>query len=479
MRSSNKLLHAMSSSMGARLATALFNYGLFWALSRLVDAKTLGAFSLLMNVFQLALLLPLLGMAVPLIRRIATSEQDMGNEVTNAVAFTAPVSVILALSVGGWGHFSHEGELALPSWLVAASLLPTAWTTVAEATLIGRERVADVARFTFVEALLRTGLALVCVWLGYGLVGIFASLLAARIVAAVLFAFHPEISLQRPSQWHRLSFLRNCREVPMYFSITLVSALTTRLDVIALSHLAGLRDVAIYAAASRLYDAAQILPTVLALVILPALARQFVSAPQQFRDTLERSVRLSLIIGLGLALIASALSGPLIALLYKPDVADAAQALRFFAFSAVLAMIDVVLSSTMLAASAQRHDLRSLLFGLLVLIASLWILAPRFGPTGTAAAVAIAMCARVGARLSWAVRHLGLPAAWHDLLRLAIACAIGIGTLIFSLRWGALAALFAAPIAYAAAVVLTGLLGRHPIRELRRDIALLTNGAAI
>lgn len=468
------ILRMLGSALGSRVATAALNYGLFWSLSRMVSTEMVGGFSLLMNVFLLVQLLPLLGLTVPLIRRVATAQQDLSSEVTNAFAFAAPVSVVIAMIVGVWGHLAYGNELAVAAWFVALSLLPTAWTIVAEAALLGRERMAEIARINFVESLLRTVMAVACAWLGYGLIGVFAVFLSLRLVAAALYAFHPALPLPSVSEWRWHLQLRNWREMPVFFGIALVAALVSRLDVITLSHLRSLHDVAVYAAASRLYDAAQMIPTMTALVVLPTLARQFVSSRDQFRDTLGLSVRVSLMIGLGLALVASALAQPLIHLLYRPELAEAAPVLRFLIFAAVIMMVDVILSSTMLAASAQKHDLHSLAFGLVALTISLALLAPGFGPVGAAAAVTIGLCTRVAARLHWAIRELGLPSPWLHLMRLAVACGVGVAALLFALPHGVVAAVAAGPGAYALAVVLVGALGRHPLRELRNDIALIT-----
>lgn len=473
----NRFLRAFGSAMGSRLATAALNYGLFWALSRVVNTEVLGGFSLLMNVFLMVQLLPLLGLTVPLMRRVATTTGSLSAEVTNAFAFAAPVSLALALAVGTWGQLSHANDLAPAFWLVSASLLPTAWTIVAEATLLGRERVADVARVNFVEALLRTTLAIAAIRMGYGLEGVFIVFLVLRFGAALVYAVHPMIPFPRPGKWQISLQKRNWREVPVFFSIALIAALVSRLDILTLSQLRGLHDVATYSAASRLYDAAQMLPTVTALIVLPTLARQFVSARDQFSATLGLAVRISLLIGLALALLASAVAQPVIDLLYRPDMADAAPVLRWLIFAAVIMMVDVILSSTMLAASAQKHDLHALGFGLAALALALATLAPRFGPVGAAASVTIGLCTRVLMRLRWAVRELDLPSPWLHLLRLATACGVGVGALRLALPYGAMVGAVAAPLAYMGSAVLLGALGRHPLRELRTDLALLTQRA--
>ncbi|WP_307695990.1 oligosaccharide flippase family protein [Variovorax boronicumulans] len=469
-----RFLRPFVSTMGSRLATAALSYGLFWALSRMLGKPQLGGFSLLMNIFLMAQLLPLLGLSIPLMRRIATNSESAAVEVTNALFFAVPVSVALALFIGAWGHFSNQHELAPLFWLVGASLLPTAWTVVAEVALLGQDRLTDVARINFFEALLRTVLSVVSVRLGYGLEGVFVIFLSLRCVAALLYLRHPCLPLPRPEHWRWSLQKRNWREVPVFFSIAFVAALVSRLDVLTLSHLRGLDEVAIYAAASRLYDAAQMLPTVTALLILPTLSRQFISARAHLSVTLLMAVRLSLTFGLALALLACAFAQPVIDLLYRADMAGAAGVLRWLIFAAVIMVVDVILSSTMLAAKAQTQDLRSLAVGLFALALALATLVPRFGSIGTSAAVTFGLGVRVAVRLRWAVRELDMPSPWIHLARVAAACIAGLCTMTAMRPHGAVACASSGLLAYATVVVLSGGLGKNPLTGLRADIALLT-----
>lgn len=474
MRATNGFLRALGSSMGSRLGIGVMNYGLFWALSHLLDGTGLGGFSLLTNAFFAVQTLPLLGLGLPFIRRVATGQDDLPREVTGAFVFALPISLLLALLLGLWGQFSHEGALTLPFWLVAASALPAAWNLVAESTLIGRERFGDMARINLVETVMRALLAVTCVRFGYGLTGVFAVFLVLRVMVAIVYALHPALPLPR---WHLASSAlqrRNWRELPVFFFIVVVTTLLLRLDVVVLSYLRGLVDVAVYAAASRLYEAAQVVPTVLALVVIPLLARQFVAARAQFAGSLAVAIRMTLTLGLAVALPAIAFADSLVHLLYKPEMAAAAGVLRWLAFGAVLMVTDVILSSTMLAASAQRKDLQALAVNLAVLSVGLFLLIPPFGIQGAAAAVVLGICTRLLLRLHWTVTVLGLPRMEIELVRLAGATAFGIVVeRALATSAGPWLASLAALAVYFAVVLLTGGFGRRPLLRLRGDLAVL------
>jgi O-antigen/teichoic acid export membrane protein len=467
------LAHALGSAMGARIGMAVLNYALFWLLSHRLGTAALGGYSLLMNVYYMSALLPLLGLSTPLTRRAATEREHVGREMSNALVFAAPVGVLLAACIAGVGQGAYGPELRLPFALLALSLLPTTSSLVSESTLLGLERVADIARVQFAEAILRTGLALVAVSLGYGLAGVFAVFLALRCGVAVAYRFHP---LLPRFQWREVSAAiqrRNWGEVPVFLGIGLLAAVSGRVDIIALSRLAGLHEAGVSGAATRLYDASLMLPTIAALSVMPTLARIFAADRAYFRSMLVTALRLALGLGLVLAFGVAALADPIIALLYKPEMAAAAPVLRWLIFGAVLMTLDQMLSSTMLAAKAQRHDLGALVLSVVLLALGLLLLVPRFAATGAAMAVTLAICCRVGYRVHWAVRLLALDHVVRDFGRVLLAAAAGIAALVVALPFGAPAALVASLAAYLAVLLATGALGPRALAEARARVKTL------
>lgn len=429
------LMGMLGSAMGLRLAMAALNFGLFWVLSHRLDSNSLGGFSLLMNIFLLLQLLPLLGLAPAFIRRAAAEHENIQVELSNGVAFALPVAVVLGVGIGVIGQTTYGAELHASFWLIALAMLPTAWIQVAEVTLLGRERMADIARVQGAEAFLRFGGALLVLQLGGGLTGIFAVITLLRFAVGVAYALLPELPRPRWRDCQLAIWYRHWHEVPMYLGIALLAGFTSRLDVIVLSRLQGLHEVAIYAAAARLYDAALMLPTVAALTMMPALARLFASDRDQFGRLLTGALRASLGVGMLVALVVSACSELIIGVLYAPGMLAASDVLRWLIFGAVFMTADQVLSTTMLAARAQAHDFRALALSLVWLVIGLFWLVPLWGPRGVAIAVTLTPVIRVAYRLRWAATALDLGGLWRDYVRQLAALTAGL--VAMELAWSA------------------------------------------
>ena len=467
------LSHALGSAMGARVGMAVLNYALFWILSHRLPTSTLGGYSLLMNVFYMSALLPLLGLSTALTRRAATERENVGVELSNAMAFAAPVCVLLLAAIACVGLFAYGPELRVPFLLLALAMLPTGAVLVSESTLMGLERVADIARFQFVEAALRTVFCVLAVFLGDGLAGVFAVFLVLRAGMVVAYRLHPMLPHFDRRLVSRAVQRRNWSEVPVFLGICLLASVAGRVDIIVLSRISGLREVGVYAAAARLYEASLMLPTIAALSVMPTLARLFASDREYFRKVLVLAMRLSLGVGFAVALGVAALSDPIIRLLYRPEVSDASSVLRWLIFGAVLMTLDQILSSTMMAARAQSHDLRALVVGLATLVAGLALLVPRFGATGAAAAVALTICVRVLYRVRWAVGLLDLHHVVADLGRVLLAATVAVAALALALPYGAAAAFGASLGLYVAVLLATGAIRPGALVDARQRLAAL------
>jgi O-antigen/teichoic acid export membrane protein len=424
------LLTNFASMASLRVGLAGLTFGLFWILSHHLSTMQLGGFSLLMNCFFMTQTLPLLGMNMPVIRRIASDPSTSAAAASSSYFFALPVAVLLGIGLAAAGFWYRTDGLAIPFALLGASMLPTAWIVVAECVLIGKERMLGIAYVNLFEALGRLLGAWAVVHWNYGLTGVFMVFTGMRCAAAIVYLCNPHLTLPRSRHRQEGALLALLREVPTYLAISLVTALCTRIDIILLSKLLSLRDAGIYAAAARLSDAALMVPTMAAVVIFPTQSRLFESSPQAFARFLEQAVRWCLIGGFAAALIVIAMAPSVIRWIYTPNLASAAPILRILILGATVMVVDQLLSTTMMAARAQHTDLKSMTLGLFVLAALLVVLTHFYGLAGAAAAPPVAVVVRVIYRLNWAQQQL--KARFVELAaRVFIAAGLAVAVLLW------------------------------------------------
>lgn len=464
----SRLVARLGSTLGARLVMAAVNFGLFWALSHRFDMSSLGTYSLLMNLFFMTLGLPLLGLSVPLERRAAAEPETLASETSNMLVIALPMGALLALGLGLYGQWGHEPAVHLPFWLLAAAVWVSALVLVAESVLMGREQMAFIARAQCIEAVLRTVFALGVVMAGGGLTGVMSVFLAMRITITV--AYFRNRRMPRPS-WALVSravFRRNLAELPVFFGIATLAGIVSRLDLLVLERLEGKSQVAIYTVAARLYEASLMLPTAVALVLLPALARLFASDERRFSFSLVVMLQGVLWIGMPVVLGVSAVAEPLITLLYPDAYLPAAAILRWLMLAALLTAVDQVMSSAMLASQSQFADLHSMLVSMGALCLGFVVFIPLYGPLGVAIAVAAGLAARVTWRMRWAFQRLAPQGLGAELGKAIASGLAGVTGLVSGLAHGPWVALLLAWVALAIGAGLSGHLSRQPMHDFQR-----------
>lgn len=416
-----QLLGNLASVTVLRLGMAALGFGLFWVLSHELPTEQLGGFSVLMNTFFLLQTLPLLGLSVHLTREVAAHPAQRSAQMGQALLFSAPWTLLLALGVGLYGQWVAPAGLQTAHWLVGLALVPTAFTLVAESTLIGMEQVRPLTLINLGEAAVRLVGAALAVSQGAGLEGVFAVFLLGRVLSAGLYmrlAHLPRIEWPKApgAAWQGL-----WREAPPYLGLAVVTAATSRIDVLMLSHMQGLEAAGVYAAAARLYEASQMVSTMALVVIFPVLARLFHTDPAAFSAMLDRCLRWGLLLGVPVVLGVGALMPWLVKGVYAPHLWGSAAVLQVLCVGTWLLALDQLMSTTMLAARAQRDDLAAMVIGLLLLLALIPLLLPVLGLTGTAWAVVLALALRLAWRVRWARQALTLPRLGQQSLRAALA----------------------------------------------------------
>ncbi|MBQ0937188.1 lipopolysaccharide biosynthesis protein [Ideonella paludis] len=409
MKKPSTLWSALGSAVFLRLIMAVVNFGQFWVFTRMLPADELGGYSLILGVLMMLHAMPLLGLSVPLIRRIATGPEDASREVSNAFALSLPMAVLITIGVYVYGVTQFDAALHGPLDCLALTMIPVAWILVAECALLGLERMDLITKVQGLEAVGRLVFGVAAIQLGYGLYGVFVCIFVLRALVAVYYALSSVVPRVR---WALVSWdiqVRNFREIPTFIGIVILAALVLRVDVLVLEHTRDLAEVALFAAGARLYEAALMVPTMAAQALMPTLARMLQESEekfkQMFREVLDHLMLIGGLFAIGLA----ALAGVAVALVYPSHLQGAGEVFSWLALGTVLVMVDQLLSSAMLAAKAQREDMRSLAVAAVVLVLALLLLTGPWGAQGAAWAILIAHLTRLAMRIRWAAARLAFP----------------------------------------------------------------------
>lgn len=186
--------------------------------------------------------------------------------------------------------------------------------------------------------------------------------------------------------WGR-QMLRECWPLAMS---GLVVILYMKITQLLLSSLLDDAALGVYSAASRVSEAANFIPMILASSLLPWFVQHREQGPEPYRVARLRLFRLNAFIGLWLSLLLS-LGAPLIIhILYGGKFLPAAPVLAVHAWTLVFIFLGVARAQYYLNERNTRWPLRFTIWGLIVNVGSSLFLIPQYGPQGAAWAVVLA-----------------------------------------------------------------------------------------
>jgi len=164
-----------------------------------------------------------------------------------------------------------------------------------------------------------------------------------------------------------------------------------RLDTIVLSKVAGETEVGRYGAIFRVTEGSLALAAGLAATFLPLLSSYLANPDSRPRalELYERGFNVLLASSVLLASTIMLLAGPIMRLLYGAPYADAAPGLAVLTWSTVFMSLNILQGSTFVALGRQRTLLGITVVNLLINVALVLTLIPRFGLLGACAATVV------------------------------------------------------------------------------------------
>lgn len=237
-------------------------------------------------------------------------------------------------------------------------------------------------------------------------------LLEAALVATALALMYRRAPTRDPWRWARPLAGPLLREGWPLLAAGLAVLLYMRLDQILLRELVGEQALGLYAAAQQLSTVGYFLPMIVCSSAAPELARLHAESPAAYREALRRLFRLCWLLSLTLAALTILAADLLVALLFGPAYAGAAEVLRWHVLALVPVSLGLAQSLWITHERRPALALQRTLVGLAVSLGLNLLLIPRWGATG--AAIAYLSCQLAASMLSNALLA-------PDMLRLQLA----------------------------------------------------------
>ena len=380
-----------------RLVVPILSLALISTLSRMLGAEGLGRYTLAFSFLTLLGGLAPLGLPTVITRDGANDPNTLNNMLRNAMSCGAIASVLMTVTMIAAGSLlNYDAKTRSALVILSIAIAPYTAGMLIDGAIVALEKMQYLAAATLAEYLLKVAVAMVLLWLGFGLNAVLLTAVLGKVVGCLTSIFllrRSGVSVGfsiDPSMLRKLG-----RLAPTFLLTTIFSTLYWRIDVLILSKLANTADLGYYGAAYRLFEIATVFPQSLCLSLYPQIS----AAVETNRDRLGRlgqsAWRYLLVVGLPAATFATLLPAPILRLLYGAEFDAAAPTLSVLMWTIIPYSLVRYNAYVLVAANQQRVDLLLNLVMSVINVAINFVLIPRYSHLGAATATLASMCALV------------------------------------------------------------------------------------
>ena len=392
-----------------RVLVPMLSVALVVALSRHLGPPGLGRFTLAYSLLTIFNSIGPLGLNPVVTRAGARDRSSLTGTLNHALSLCAAVSALLTLGMIGTAMvMDYDRETRAAIAILSLGILPCVSGMLLDGAAMAIERVDQIAVGVLIEYVIKIGVGLALLLLGFGLPAVLLMAVvgkgAACMVQIVLLR-RGGIAVGWGRRWSDIRPLLAL--VPTFLGISVFATLYWRIDVLMLSELRPVSDVGYYGAAYRLLEVAMVLPQSLSMSLYPQIAAASHNNPEALRNLGRAALRYLTVFSLPAAVCITVLAEPGLRLLYGKGFEVAAPTLAVLIFTLVPYGAVRYNAYVLVAANRQRIDLW--LNGLLTAVNVLLnlVLIPRYGHLGAAAATLTAIL--LYALLQWTYLQRFLP----------------------------------------------------------------------
>jgi O-antigen/teichoic acid export membrane protein len=338
-------------------------------------------------VFFFAIFLDL-GYNMLLIRDVSRDKSKVNKYVSNLLSFRVIcaliVFVFVVMTINLMGYPSDTKNLV---YLFAIYILLDSFSTIYKVTFRAFERMEYEAVITISSNILRVSLALIVIFLGYGLLLIGLVFIFSSIFDLFISTIICEKRFVKSRTEFDLSFFKNSIKIALpLVTISLFTTVFVSADTVMLSILKGDAVVGWYNAAYNLVLGLRIIPQLFVSALFPTLSYYYVSSRKSLKIVYEKYFRYLLMLGLPIAMGATLLSENIILLIYGSNFANSIIALQILSWDILLIFLYTILGCFLVAIDRQNEMAIAIVVTAIVNVVINIVLIPYLSYVGAAVA---------------------------------------------------------------------------------------------
>lgn len=432
----------------------------------------LGEYSLILSYFGIFSTVASLGLADLIVREVARRPEKVHRYLFNAGLFGTISSLVsfVLMNVVVW-QMGYQEELVQAALVCSLALVISSAVAYSKAIFRSVEKSEYIAVTFVIENIVRVAACVLVLLLGYGIVALFAAILASRVFGLLLILVFYVRVLGKPGMTLDREILRLLvRESPTFFSIAIFSTLHLSLDQIMLSKLKNVEAVGVYSAAGRLLHICKMVPVAFAAALLPFFTREFASGFQNLRNTVIRSLKYLAVGTLPVVVGTVVLADGIILMIYGEKFHASIPVLRLHIVSLIPFSIAYVLAQVLIATNNQVVDLKINMVAAAANFALNLALIPFLAEIGAVLATLFTIIVFNELQIRYIRQHLfAIP--FQAVMGRALLAALCMGAITYALRdWNIFLNIGISALVYFVLVILFRAVSSEELREFAKII---------
>lgn len=466
-RPSRSLLRNFLALALSRGVQAASGFVVLLAVARVLSVEDFGRYASVSALAGAVAALTYFGVQQVMIREMVCDRSLAARVAGRAVVLRLALAAVAAVGLAVAGYFSDYGPaLYLALGLAFGLEVCRSFTMLGCAVFQAHERMGYEPPLSVVAGLAAMAGVGAALWLGGGVPGVLAGLLAAAVLHMAL-TWRVAVRLTRPSlavDWPGLRAMFLASSVVglgVFFQQNLFRA-----GALSLSWWAGLSAVADFQAPHEFLLKLEILPQALMLAVFPALARLAPVDPAAAAGLYRLIFRYALQVMALPSILLAFYAEPACVLLFGEKYAGAAPVMRILALSLAPLALDMLVNNLLVAIGRQRYALYYAAAALVLAFGVNAFVVPRYGALGAAWVALGSYGWLLVFSARFAAGHGFGPQAFGTALRVLCAGAGCLAT-CYALRQLPFVGALVGCIVYGAVLVALGGVSRRDMAQLR------------
>lgn len=357
MSSVKKLVSNTLSMFIAQGLQPFLTIVLVFIIGRTLGPEIFGKYNLIFQMFSIFQVTCSMGLKTLLTREVATQKDRVNKFLVNGVLLGIPSSLLNILVVFIAVYFlNYTADVNRGIYYIAISLLAMSLTDILSGVLTGLEEVKQIAYAWIAFLVVKTGLSIIALLLGYGLFALVWIHVFAKFMQTVIVYLYVYKILGRPH--FEFDWKLSKKLIRMGWSMALLGIIVSlfwRIDTMILGKMVTEEQVGFHGAAYRIFHFMLMTVRSFSMAFLPVVSTMYAENLKNFRNACRKAIRYLTITVLPIMLFTTLLAPYVMPILWgsKYDNALVSQVLIWMAWSLLPFAITEVFASAMIAANQE------------------------------------------------------------------------------------------------------------------------------